>query len=369
LRASNKIIDIIAGARPNFMKVAALFVVADQFPHLKLRLIHTGQHYDISMSDIFFQELGLPKPIKHLEVGSASHARQTAEIMKRYETWVLANKPDLCLVVGDVNSTVACALVASKLQIPVVHVEAGLRSFDRCMPEEINRVVTDSLSDYLFVTEQSGVDNLKREGIPSEKIHFVGHVMVDTLFRMKEKAKELNVAGQYGVMPKEYVYVTLHRPSNVDDEKNLNALCDQLIWLSHQTSIIFPVHPRTKKNLEKINRFQLLKNSAQIHLIEPVSYLESVNLMMNALCVVTDSGGLQEETSALGIPCLTLRHNTERPVTVELGTNTVIGHDGNLFQKRMNDIMLNGDIKSSNKIPLWDGQAGKRILEILNNTF
>lgn len=358
------IIDVIVGARPNFMKVAALFAVAEEFPSLRLRLIHTGQHYDATMSDVFFRDLGLPEPVCHLGIGSGSHAYQTAEIMKGYERWISLNRPDLCLVVGDVNSTVACALVAVKAGIKVAHVEAGLRSFDRTMPEEINRVVTDSISDLLFASEPSGVANLAREGRPASGIHLVGNTMIDTLLRMKTKAQEIRLNQNLGVAANQYAYLTLHRPSNVDDLVVLAAISEQISWLATEVPVIFPVHPRTKERLQAGGMYERLARIPTIRLIEPVSYLESLSLMLSALLVVTDSGGLQEETSALGIPCLTLRENTERPITVEEGTNTLIGQDWALFRACVKKVVRGEYTKKGSAIPYWDGLAGKRILGI-----
>jgi len=361
------LIDIIAGARPNFMKVAALFAIADQYPQLTLRLVHTGQHYDANMSDIFFRDLNLPEPVHHLGVGSSSHAQQTAAIMIGYETWVKANPPQMVVVVGDVNSTVACALVAAKEGIPIAHVEAGLRSFDLTMPEEINRIVTDSLSSLMFATEASAVANLSREGRPLSGIHLVGHVMIDTLFRMKLKAEAITPYADFNLQSHQYAYLTLHRPSNVDDEATLATLCEQILWLSKQLPVIFPVHPRTKARLDNSSLGKQLQNTQAIHLMEPVSYLTSLSLTLNSMMVVTDSGGLQEESSALGIPCLTLRDTTERPITIAEGTNTLIAGDWSLFRRRVGEITTDNIQYSQGKIPYWDGRAGVRILDILSN--
>jgi len=360
------IIDVIAGARPNFMKVAALFAVADQFPNIELRLIHTGQHYDANMSDVFFSDLGLPKPIRHLDVGSGSHATQTADVMTRYEQWVMETRPDLTLVVGDVNSTVACAIVAAKLHIPVAHVEAGLRSFDRTMPEEINRVLTDSISDFLFVTEPSGMINLAHEGRPAEAIHMVGHVMIDTLLRMREKAADLVVYQRYGKRPGEYAFLTMHRPANVDDPVQLATIIEQIEWLAQRTAIIFPVHPRTRSRLSDSGLIARLEALDDMYLIDPVGYLEAVCLVDSARMVVTDSGGLQEESSALGVPCLTLRDSTERPITITEGTNTLIADDWDLFRQRVIAILDQSSDHTPSMIPYWDGRAGERILRILS---
>ncbi len=362
------IIDVIAGARPNFMKAAALFAIADQYPTLTLRLIHTGQHYDANMSAVFLDELGLPQPCAHLDVGSASHAAQTAQIMTRYEDWVQRNPPAWTVVVGDVNSTVACALAATKLGIRVAHVEAGLRSFDRTMPEEINRIVTDSISDQLFVTEPSGVANLAREGRPQEIIHLVGHVMIDTLLRMKPKADGLHVYRQYGLEPGRYSYLTLHRPANVDDEAQLGQVCEQILWLADQESIIFSVHPRTRFRLNQTGWGTKLAAAPNLHMAEPLGYLESLSVLSSARMVITDSGGLQEESSALGIPCLTLRDTTERPITVTEGTNRVIAGNWALFRECVDAILKDTGERVPRPIPYWDGRAGQRILDILART-
>ena len=356
------IVDLIAGARPNFMKAAALFAVAPQFPDLEIRLVHTGQHYDALMSDVFFQDLGLPDPVCHLGVGSGSHAMQTARIMEGYGAWVEQHRPDLCMVVGDVNSTVACALVAAKEHIPVVHVEAGLRSFDRGMPEEVNRVITDAISDLLFVTEQSGVDNLVREGRPNEAIHLVGQVMIDTLLRMLPQARELDSYRRYGVEPGSYAYLTLHRPSNVDDPRHLAEICRQIAWVAGQMPVVFTVHPRTRTQLASIDDRVSLPPS--VNLVEPLSYLDSLCMTANAKCVITDSGGLQEETSVLGVPCLTLRENTERPVTLTHGTNTLIAGNWPVFRERITQIVSEKADRKPRQIPWWDGQAAERILRI-----
>ena len=357
------IVDVIAGARPNFMKVAALFVRAGEFPALDLRLVHTGQHYDAVMSDVFLRELSLPVPSRHLGVGSGSHAYQTAEIMKGYERWVGENRPELCVVVGDVNSTLACALVAAKSGIRVAHVEAGLRSFDRTMPEEINRVLTDGVSDLMFASEPSGVENLKREGRPASGIHLVGNTMVDTLFRMRERAERISACRQLGVDSKGYAYLTLHRPSNVDDDAALREVCDQIVWLAERMPVVFPVHPRTRRRLDE-SGLSVHLSGPRLHLIEPIGYLESLSMVLDARLVVTDSGGLQEETTALGVPCLTLRENTERPITVSQGTNTLIGRNWPLFQASVKQIEEGSYARKGSSIPYWDGNAGKRILEI-----
>jgi UDP-N-acetylglucosamine 2-epimerase (non-hydrolysing) len=356
------IVDLIAGARPNFMKVAALLAVAPQFPMLEIRLVHTGQHFDALMSDVFFKDLGLPDPVCHLGVGSGSHAIQTARIMEGYGGWVEQHRPDLCIVVGDVNSTVACALVAAKEHIAVAHVEAGLRSFDRGMPEEVNRVITDSISDLLFVTEQSGVDNLVREGRPNEAIHLVGNVMIDTLLRMLPRAGELDSYRRFGVEPGSYAYLTLHRPSNVDDPRHLAEICRQFAWVAGQMPVIFAVHPRTRATLASLNDWVTLPPS--LKLVEPFGYLDSLCMTANAKLVITDSGGLQEETSVLGVPCLTLRENTERPITITHGTNTLIAGNWLVFRERVTQIDSRTAAREGSQIPYWDGHAAERILRI-----
>lgn len=363
---STKMIDVIGGARPNFIKLAALFAVRKKFPRLRLRFIHTGQHYDFSMSDIFIKQLDLPQPAHHLNVGSGSHAVQTAEIMKRYEEWIQRDRADMCMVVGDVNSTIACALTAAKAGIQVAHVEAGLRSFDRSMPEEINRLLTDSISDHLFATEPAGVKNLKKEGHGAGQVHLVGNVMVDTLFRLRPKAKRLCAYKKFGVAPHQYAYLTLHRPSNVDDPKHLGQILKHLIQTARQIPIIFPVHPRTQKCLKTAGLHQLLKHCKGLKLTAPLGYLESLSLMIESKFVVTDSGGIQEETTALKVPCLTLRQNTERPITIERGTNTLIKGNWDLFHKRVDDILHERNAKKIKGIPYWDGKSAERILSIIS---
>ena len=349
-------------------------------------LVHTGQHYDYKMSKLFFNELGLPKPYINLSVGSGSHAMQTGEIMKRVEDIFLDEKPSLVLVVGDVNSTLACALTASKLRIPVAHVEAGLRSFDRSMPEEINRVLTDVLADFLFITEDSAAVNLEREGIKREKIFFVGNTMIDTLIKFKEKAGEIPVLiNGIDVKKQSYGVLTMHRPCNVENERNLKNILQALKEISINIPIIFPAHPRTLKQIERIglmNYFSDIKSginsrinsignkalpelSNGVYAIEPLGYLEFLSLMTGSKIVFTDSGGIQEETTVLNIPCITLRDNTERPVTVRIGSNVLVGADR---EKIVNEAekSLNGS-KKSGKIPqLWDGNAAKRIVKILS---
>lgn len=359
-----KCVDIIVGARPNFMKVAALFAIAERFPLLELRLIHTGQHYDDAMSQVFFEDLGIPVPTVNLEVGSGSHGYQTAQIMMRYESWVTGNLPDACVVVGDVNSTLACTLVAVKLGILVAHIEAGLRSFDTTMPEEINRVLTDRVSDLLFVTEPSGVNNLLQEGRESSEIHLVGNVMIDTLKLNLPKARKKEQYKKYSLIKNNYALVTLHRPSNVDDELKLREIIKEIEWLSDLYPVLFTIHPRTKIRLASTNLLQKLEMNQNVHLCPPLSYIDTLSLMDSAKVVVTDSGGIQEETSALGVPCLTLRSNTERPITINEGTNTLIANNWNLFRERIKG--LSEQCKKSENF-IWDGKAGERILQKLES--
>ena len=311
----------VAGARPNFMKMAPLFSVLESDPAFQPVLVHTGQHYDDKMSGQFFRELRIPPPKHHLSVGSGSHAQQTAEIMKRFEPVVLEEQPDGVVVAGDVNSTVACALVAAKLNVPVVHVEAGLRSFDRTMPEEINRIVTDTLSDVLLVTEKSGRINLLREGARPDRIYVVGNLMIDTLLKNLEKARLSGIREQAGIPPGRFGLVTLHRPSNVDDPAHLADILEALSQISQSVPLYFPVHPRTRAVIAAM----ALPPNCRITLLDPLGYVDFLCLMSQSAVVLTDSGGIQEETTALGVPCLTLRDNTERPITIEEGSNILAG--------------------------------------------
>jgi UDP-N-acetylglucosamine 2-epimerase (non-hydrolysing) len=346
----------VVGARPNLMKVAPVLNALRQYPGIRQSLIHTGQHYDTNMSDVFFQQLEIPAPDLNMGVGSGSHARQTADVMAGFEPVVLERKPDVVLVYGDVNSTVAAALVCSKLRIKVGHVEAGLRSFDRSMPEEINRLVTDQLADLLFTPSEDGDQNLAKEGIPAGKIYRVGNVMIDSLVRLLPVAMETKVNG----LPDRYVLVTLHRPANVDDDRTLKVILGYLLELNSRLKVIFPVHPRTRK---RIADFGI--DVSKLNLLEPLPYIEFLSLQRRATAVVTDSGGIQEETTYLNIPCLTLRSNTERPVTVTVGTNILVGQDGGTLRAELAKI-LDGKPKQGTVPPLWDGHAGQRIAEILN---
>ncbi len=357
-----KIISVV-GARPNFMKIAPLHRAFQKYSKTVKHLIcHTGQHYDEKMSKVFFEDLELPQPDFYLGVGSGSHAEQTANVMIKFEKILLAEKPDLILVVGDVNSTIACSLTASKLHIKIVHVEAGLRSGDRLMPEEINRVLTDSISDMLFVTEKSGLENLKKEGVPDSKVFFTGNVMIDSLAYFKPKVANSKIHGEYGLELNKYVLVTLHRPSNVDSEEQLIKLIDLLNSIAEKRKVLFPIHPRTKNNLDKFGLLETINSN--LILTEPIGYLDFLALTSNAELILTDSGGIQEESTYLGVQCITLRTSTERPITVEVGTNQLLGTD---LDKAKNAALkvLEGNIKVGSIPELWDGKAAERISEII----
>ena len=358
-----KIINVV-GARPNFMKITPLMEAYRNSKNISPLLVHTGQHYDDEMSDLFFRQLGIPKPDINLGVGSASHAVQTAEIIKAFERVVLEERPDAVLVVGDVNSTLACGLVAVKLSVKLIHVEAGLRSFDRTMPEEINRLLTDTISDLLFCTEESGVENLRNEGIPEEKIYLVGNVMIDTLLKNKTKADASTILAGLGLEPGNYAVLTLHRPGNVDDPVIFEGLLNALDIVQQDMPIVFPVHPRTRKKLEASSLRDRVDSMRNLRLIDPAGYLDFLKLMSLAGIVMTDSGGIQEETTILKVPCLTLRENTERPITVEVGSNRVVGTDPQkiitAYRKAMNDAP-----REYGTPPLWDGHAAERIVSIL----
>jgi UDP-N-acetylglucosamine 2-epimerase (non-hydrolysing) len=345
----------VVGARPNFMKAAPVLHALRRRPGVRQTLVHTGQHYDRNLSDVFFSQLEIPAPDANLGIGSGTHARQTAEIMSGFEPVLQEKNPDMVLVYGDVNSTVAAALVCAKLLVPVAHVEAGLRSFDRAMPEEVNRIVTDRLADVLFTPSEDGDENLLREGVAPEKIHRVGNVMIDSLVRLLPVAIQCPPNGYRD----RYALVTLHRPSNVDDGDALRSILDSLLKVSEQLDVVFPVHPRTRA---RIAQFGI--NIEKLHLLEPVPYIEFLALQRRATAVITDSGGIQEETTYLQVPCLTVRSNTERPITVTIGTNTLVGHDGRKLAFELSAI-LEGKAKRGSIPPLWDGQAGERIADIL----
>jgi len=354
-----------AGARPNFMKIAPLMRAFKKSGNFDVLLVHTGQHYDENMSKLFFEDLNIPRPDINLEAGSGSHAHQTAKIIERFEPVVLDFQPDYVLVVGDVNSTIACGLVAVKLGVKLIHVEAGLRSFDRTMPEEINRMLTDAISDLLFVTEQSGVDNLLREGIDSKKIHFVGNVMIDTLLANREKAQISDILEHLGLSPREYGVVTFHRPSNVDDLKKFGEIIAAFEQITKELKLVFPIHPRTRNNIKGSNLEKRIEAMDNLLLLEPVGYLDFLCLMSNAAIVLTDSGGIQEETTILGVPCMTLRKTTERPVTITEGTNRLVSITTEDILKNYREI-INGDKDKNGCIPkFWDGKAAQRIARII----
>src|SRR5256714_1756264 len=358
-----KIINIV-GARPNLPKIAPLIREMRRHPEIEPILVHTGQHYDEKLSNIFFRDMGIPAPDINLEVGSGSHAAQTAEVLRRIDPVLTDLRPDLVLVVGDVNSTVAVSLAASKLRIPVAHVEAGLRSFDRTMPEEINRVLTDAIADYLFVTEEDAIDHLLKEGRPRGSIHFVGNVMIDSLRNFLPMAQKSRIGNDLGLISddtwRRFAVLTLHRPSNVDSIEKLNELLGAIDAIAAQIPVIFPIHPRTQQRLAQSG----ITHHPQLRVIEPIGYLDFLCLLSKAALVLTDSGGIQEETTALGVPCLTLRENTERPVTVSQGTNVLVGTNRSKIVAETEQI-LRGDRKRGRTPPLWDGHAAERIVKIL----
>jgi UDP-N-acetylglucosamine 2-epimerase (non-hydrolysing) len=363
-----KILNIV-GARPNFMKVAPLHRAFSKNPLIESKIIHTGQHFDAKMSDVFFEQLELPKPHYFLGIGGGTHTEATARTMIEFEKVLKSENPDVVLVVGDVNATLACALVAVKEHIPVVHVEAGLRSGDRKMPEEINRIVVDNISDYLFVTEQDGLDNLKKEGVSDEKVFFVGNVMIDSLAYYHQKSKTLSTMQELGVKAKEFMLVTMHRPANVDTPEGLGSILEIIEKASEHLSVIFPIHPRTRNNMEKFGLSDKLKSIKNLVLTEPQGYLEFLNLMDNAKLIITDSGGIQEETTFLQVPCLTFRDSTERPVTVTLGTNQLLAdlNADTVYEKLLE--ILAGKTKKGVVPPLWDGHTAERIADILVEKF
>lgn len=355
-----KILHVV-GARPNFMKAAPVIRALALYDGIDQTLVHTGQHYDANMSEIFFRQIDIPEPDVNLEVGSGSHSVQTAEIMVRLEQFLVELRPGLVLVYGDVNSTVAAALVCAKLLVPVAHVEAGLRSFDRTMPEEINRLLTDQIAELLFTPSSDADENLVREGISSEKIHLVGNVMIDTLVHLLPRALERWETERPKWKFDRYGLVTLHRPSNVDRPDKISFIMSALMNISHRLPLIFPVHPRTRMRLEDS---KLITRNSHLRLADPLGYLDFLALQSHATLVITDSGGIQEETTYLGIPCLTIRENTERPVTVDMGTNVLVGQDMDRLQAGVEQILA-GDWKSGQKIPFWDGQAARRIAETI----
>jgi len=364
-----KVINIV-GARPNFMKMAPIIEAMNRYPdRIQHQLVHTGQHYDEKMSRTFFQDLGMPKPDIDLEVGSGSHAEQTARVMIEFEKVCLREKPDLVIVVGDVNSTMACTITAKKLGIRVAHVEAGLRSRDMAMPEEINRLCTDVLCDYLFTTDHFADENLRAEGVPEEKIFFVGNVMIDTLLKHKKMASGLGLVERLGLERGRYATLTLHRPSNVDDAKTLRGILEALNEIAREIPIVFPIHPRTRKMVAQFGLDEYCSTSPTpqgLWLTEPQGYLDFLHLNMNAMMVITDSGGLQEETTVLGVPCITLRHNTERPITCEVGTNAIVGNDPVEILRHAQRV-LSGAVARGTVPPRWDGRAADRIVDTIVN--
>lgn len=359
-------IILVVGARPNFMKIAPVYkAFKNKYPNVNLKVCHTGQHYDAKMSNVFFHDLGLPEPEFYLGVGSSSHAVQTANIMIQFERICLEEKPDIVLVAGDVNSTIACGLVAAKLQVKLGHIESGLRSFDRNMPEEINRILTDCISDYLFVSEPSGLENLKKEGIPDERIFFTGNCMIDSLIDFIPKSESSTIKQRLGIIGK-YILLTFHRPSNVDNRKFYYGFEELIQKYSNNFNFVFPIHPRTRKNIETfgIN----ISDYQNLILTDPLGYIDFLRLIKDSFCVITDSGGIQEETTYLGIPCITVRDNTERPITVEVGTNYLAGTDfSNVFN--IFDEIIKGNAKKGIIPLLWDGKAGERVAEFIIERF
>jgi UDP-N-acetylglucosamine 2-epimerase (non-hydrolysing) len=355
-------IDLIAAARPNFMKIAPLYHALAAETWCTPRIVHTGQHYDANMSDAFFADLGLPAPHVHLGVGSGGHGEQTGRVMIEYEKVCLASRPDWVVVVGDVNSTLACAVVAAKLWIPVAHLEAGLRSGDRRMPEEINRLATDAICDLLWTPSADGDEHLAREGVPAAKIERVGNIMIDSFELLAPKIRAAGMPTKLGLAHGKYGVVTLHRPSNVDDPAQLRSIVDRLIAIAKSVPLVFPVHPRTRQRLKDFGLGSLLQATPAIQLTEPLSYVEFMSLIVDCRFALTDSGGVQEETSYLGIPCLTLRENTERPITVTLGTNRLVTI-GTLAEDVSR--VLAGPLRSPRKIPSWDGVTAQRAVASL----
>jgi len=358
-----RIINVV-GARPNLPKIAPLMREMRRHPEIEPILVHTGQHYDEKLSDIFFRQMGIPAPDVNLEVGSGSHAAQTAEVLKRVEPVLIEQKPNLVIVVGDVNSTIAVSLAAVKLGIRVAHVEAGLRSFDRTMPEEINRILTDAIADLLFVTEEDAIEHLLKEGRPRSAIHFVGNVMIDSLRHFLPIAQKSSIGRELGLMDgqtwRRFAVLTLHRPSNVDSADKFGELMSAIEAVAREVPVIFPVHPRTKQRLSDAGAIR----NPQLRLVDPVGYLDFLCLLSQSTLVLTDSGGIQEETTALGVPCLTLRENTERPITISQGTNLLVGHDPVRIVSAARDI-LGGKSKAGRIPPLWDGKSAERIVKIL----
>lgn len=357
----------VCGARPNFMKIAPLIEAFNKTGNINSHLVHTGQHYDHNMSKLFFDDLGIPRPDVNLEVGSGSQSEQTANIMLTFEPILLEHKPDWVIVVGDVTSTIACGLVAVKNGVRLAHVEAGLRSFDRRMPEEINRVLTDSISDLLLVSEPSGVDNLRKEGVDDAKVHLVGNVMIDTLLKNRQRADESTILDDLGLQPQSYALVTLHRPSNVDNPEMFSSLLDGIEHVQQELTVVFPAHPRTRARLESFGLQARMDAMPNVKIIEPQGYLAFLKLMSAAAIVMSDSGGIQEETTILGVPCLTLRENTERPITITEGTNRLVTPSGPAMIDAYKAVRQQGPV-GEKRPQLWDGHAAERIAKVLIET-
>ena len=363
LKKGKKKIHIIVGARPNFMKMAPLYKEFTKFKNeFEIKLIHTGQHYDERMSKFFFDDLQMPKPDEYLEVGSGTHGKQTAKIMERYEEVLLKDKPDLVIVAGDVNSTSACAIDAVKLHIPVAHLEAGLRSFARSMPEEINRILTDAISNYLLTPSIDGDENLLAEGVSKDKIFFVGNIMIDSLMQYQEKARNSDILDRIDVKD-DYALITLHRPSNVDNKEGMLTILNAFEEISKSISLIFPIHPRTTKQIQTFELEEKVKKMKNLHLVPPVGYYDFLKLQMDAKFILTDSGGIQEESTYFGVPCLTLRPNTERPITITQGTNTLVKLETDDIINEAKKI-LSGNIKKGSIPKYWDGKTAERIVKI-----
>ncbi|MFZ7111306.1 MAG: non-hydrolyzing UDP-N-acetylglucosamine 2-epimerase [Desulfatiglandales bacterium] len=358
------IIHLIAAARPNFMKIAPLYHALKREDWAHPVIVHTGQHYDMNMSDSFFEDFSLPAPDIHLGVGSGTHAEQTGRVLMRYEGVLFEKRPDLVVVVGDVNSTMAATIAATKLGILVAHLEAGLRSFDRSMPEEINRLVTDALADILWTPSPDADENLIKEGIPQHRIQRVGNIMIDSLELMREKINAASMTNHLGLEPGKYGLVTLHRPSNVDDPEKLRSICDLLAKVGREIDLVFPVHPRTRKNLEKAGLAPVLEKASGVHCVEPMRYIPFMNLVFNGRFVITDSGGIQEETTYLGIPCMTLRPNTERPITIHQGTNRLCTLED--IEEKLRKA-LNGRAGEHRPPEFWDGRTAGRVVESIRS--
>jgi len=361
-----KKIIVVAGARPNFMKIAHLVQRLKKDQSVECLLVHTGQHYDFGLSDVFFRDLRIPKPDIFLNVGSASHAEQTAKIMTSFEGVLLDQRPDLIVVVGDVNSTAACSLTAAKLNVKVAHIESGLRSFDRTMPEEINRIVTDAVASYYFVTEKSGIENLDREGADKKTVFLVGNTMIDPLAAAIKQVDRSKVLMQLDLKPQSYGVLTLHRPTNVDTSESLDSVINILELICHRIPLVYPIHPRARESVRKHRLLERMESLEGLKLIEPLGYIDFIKLVKESKFVLTDSGGIQEETTWLRVPCLTMRDNTERPSTIELGTNKLVGRDQDAIVTAVGQI-LNGRWKKGRIPKLWDGHATERIIKVISN--